>query len=73
MTAQREKELLSLLKQSDLFPYKKIYLTSAPNKTPDSVIVGFIKGEKTELTERTLVTKDENGNMSKEAAELYRS
>ena len=69
----REKELLALLEKEGLFPYKKIYLTSSESKAPDSVIVGFIKGEKREPTERTLVTKDENGNMSKEAAELYRS
>ena len=69
----RETELCDLLKKNGLSPFRKVYLTSAEEKTPDSVIVGFIKGESDEIEERTLVTKDENGNMSKEAAALYRS
>ena len=68
----REKEFDKAVQESGLFLCEKIYLTSSTDKTPDSFIAKITKTP-LEQTTRVLVTKDEEGKMSKEVAALYRS
>ena len=68
----REKEFDKAVQESGLFLCGKIYLTSSADKTPDSFIAKITKTP-LEQTTRVLVTKDEEGKMSKEVAALYRS
>ena len=68
----REKEFDKSVQESGLFLCGKIYLTSSADKTPDSFIAKITKTP-LEQTTRVLVTKDEEGKMSKEVAALYRS
>ena len=68
----REKEFDKAVQEAGLFLCEKIYLTSSADKTPDSFIAKITKTP-LEQTTRVLVTKDEEGKMSKEVAALYRS
>lgn len=70
---ERESELYRYFRENGLSPFEKIYLTSSAEKAPDRVIVGFVQGEAESLSERILITQDENGKPSKEVWELYRS
>jgi len=70
----REKELTQTLQETGFTPVEKIYLTSSEEKAPEHFILKVMKGEAPlPCTERVLVTKDREGNMSKEVAALYRS
>ena len=70
----REEEFAEAIKESGLSLSEKTYLTSSEEKAPESFIAKLVKGETAEeITIRTLVTKDKQGNMSKEVAALYRS
>ncbi len=83
----REAEFDKEVKAHDLCLAEKTYLTASADKAPESFIalltktsieIDLSKETPTEqqtntLKTRTLVTKDEKGNMSKEVAALYRS
>ena len=83
----REAEFDKEVKAHDLCLAEKTYLTASADKAPESFIalltktpieIDLSKEAPTEqqtntLKTRTLVTKDEKGNMSKEVAALYRS
>ena len=69
----REKEFDQAVKEHGLFLAEKVYLTSSAEKAPESFIAKLTKTPLGEAQTRVLVTKDEEGNMSKEVAALYRS
>ena len=68
----RETEFDKAVEEAGLFQNEKIYLTSSAEKPPVSFIAK-IERSKLEQNTRVLVTKDGEGNMSKEVAALYRS
>ena len=76
----REREYVREVAAHGLAITEKIYLTASADKAPESFITVLTKGESAlseesgerEIPVRTLVTKDEKGNMSKEVAALYR-
>ena len=70
----REKEFDQTVKNAGLTLAEKIYLTASLQKAPESFIAKIIKTPSDEnVLTRTIVTKDEEGKMSKEVAALYRS
>ena len=69
----REKEFDQAVKEHGLFLAEKVYLTSSAEKAPESFIAKLTKTPLGETQTRVLVTKDEEGNTSKEVAALYRS
>ena len=70
----REAEFEECLVGRTLVLTEKTYLTSAADKAPECFIAKMEKGaERIDPTVKTLVTKDEEGNISEEVAALYRS
>ncbi|MBO4472815.1 MAG: MMPL family transporter [Clostridia bacterium] len=70
----REKEFDDALAAEGLSLAEKTYLTASRDKAPDRFIALAVKGApRDEVITRTLVTRDTEGHMSKEVADLYRS
>ena len=70
----REAEFDSALAENALSLTEKIYLTASADKKPDRFVAVAVKGAfEGEKATRTLVTRNEDGSMSKEVVELYHS